>query len=133
MTTPQLYACLTYTDADAGLAFLTTLGFTEVLVVRDPDEPTRIVHAQLRWRDNGGLMFGSHRTDDLAAALTPGGAVVNLVVPTDDDVAATVARAVGAGARVIQEPHRPPHGGVSALIADAEDNYFNIDSYPGEG
>lgn len=132
MTTPQLYACLTYIDADAGLAFLTTLGFTEVLVVRDQDDPTRIVHAQLRWRDNGGLMFGSHRVDDLADVLTPGGAVVNLVVASDADVQATVDRAVAAGATLVQEPHRPPHGGVSALIGDPEGNYFNIDSYPGE-
>ncbi len=132
MTKPQLFACLTYERGDAALAFLEALGFHPVLIVRDDDDPTRIVHAQLRWRDNGGLMFGSARSDELGEHLTPGGGVVNLVVEPDAAVDATLQRAVAAGATIIQEPHHPPHGGRTALARDAEGNYFNIDSYPGE-
>ena len=51
MTTPQLYACLRYHDAEAVISFVTALGFTERLVVRDESDPSLVQHAQFRWRD----------------------------------------------------------------------------------
>ena len=58
---PQLFHCMRYTDASRGIAFLESLGFTSVLIVRDPDDDTTVVHAEMRWRDNGGVMLGSTR------------------------------------------------------------------------
>ncbi|WP_347349099.1 VOC family protein [Nigerium sp.] len=133
MTKPQLFTCMAFADADAAIEFLTALGFAEVLVVRDPDDPATVVHAQFRWRDNGGLMFGSVRPDDeLGFAQEPGLGRCNLVVASDEEVDATLARAVAAGATVVQEPHHPPHGGRSTAVRDPEGNLWNIDSYPGE-
>lgn len=133
MTTTQLFACLTYHDAPAAIEFLTALGFTKRLIVTDPADPTRIVHGQLRWRDTGGVMLGSVRTDeDADFRMTPGASTINLVVASDEDVDATLQRAVDAGATVVQQPHHPPHGGRSCMVRDAEGNLWNIDSYAGE-
>ena len=101
MSTPQLYACLRYLDVDAVIPLLEALGFTERAIMRDPDDPRVVHHAQFRWRDNGGLMFGSVRPDDeLGFAQEPGLGRCNLVVASDEEVDATLARAVAAGATV---------------------------------
>lgn len=55
MTTPQLFHCLRYTNADRGIDFLQAIGFTTAMIVRDPDDATLVAHAQLAWRDNGGI------------------------------------------------------------------------------
>ena len=131
---PQLYACLRYSDADRAIQLLTALGFTESLVVRDEQNPAIIHHAQFRWRDNGGIMFGSKREDHQEggkANLDRITACCNIVVPSDADVD----RVLEAGrpfGEVGQEPHHPDHGGRSALLIDFEGNLWNIDSYPGE-
>lgn len=133
MTTSQLFACLTYHDAPAAIEFLTELGFTKRLVVTDPDDESRIVHCQMRWRDTGGVMLGSVRTDENADfQMTPGATTISLVVASDEEVDATLERAVAAGAAVVQEPHNPPHGGRTCMVRDPEGNLWNIDSYPGE-
>lgn len=129
MTTPQLYSCLRYADAPAALVFLGRLGFVERLVVRDERDLGVVHHAQLQWRDHGGVMLGSDREGGIGPR--PGTACVNLVVESDDEVVATLVRAVDAGARQLDEVHRPPHGGCSVAVADPEGNIFNIDSYPG--
>lgn len=133
MTKAQLFCCLTYADADRAIEFLTALGLTERLVVRDPDDPTQVRHAQFRWRETGGVMFGSVRADDeLGFASTPGAGRTNLVVTCDEAVDETVQRALAAGGRLVQEPQHQPYGGRSAAVADPEGNLWNIDSYEGE-
>lgn len=133
MTKSQLFACLAFADADRGIEFLKALGFTERLIVRDPDDPSHVVHAQFRWRDNGGLMVGSVRPgDDREFAPKPGGGRINLVVAGDDEVGATLQRAVAAGGRVVAEVEHQPYGGCCGAVADPEGNMWNIDSYEGE-
>lgn len=130
MTTPQLYACLRYHDADAAISFVTALGFTERIVVRDESDPAVVAHAQFRWREEGGIMFGTDRTDGIGPR--PGSACVNLVVASDDEVDRVLAAALGAGGKQLDEVHEPPYGGRSVALADPEGNIWNIDSYPGE-
>lgn len=129
MTSPQLYACLRYHDAEAAISFVTALGFTERLVVRDESDPSLVQHAQFRWRDQGGIMFGTDREDGIGPR--PGTACVNLVVATDDEVDRVLAAALDAGASQLDEVHEPPHGGRTVAVADGEGNIWNIDSYPG--
>ncbi|WP_342371723.1 VOC family protein [Propioniciclava soli] len=129
MTTPQLYACLRYRDADAALTFLHALGFTERLVVRDDTDASVVHHAQLQWRDTGGVMFGSAGVG--ADWIKPGNATVNLVVADDAEVDAVLAAGLAAGGRVLSEPDAAPHGGRNAALADPEGNAWNLDSYPG--
>lgn len=126
---PQLYACLRCQDADAVINFLTAIGFTERLVVRDPDDPAMVHHAQLQWRDNGGVMLGSDRPDGIGPQ--PGTACLSIVVPSGDEVDATLQRALAAGGRQLDEIREPDHGGRSVTVADPEGNIVNIDSYPG--
>lgn len=132
MTKPQLFHCLRYDDADRALEFLHALGFTDTVVVRDETDSSVVVHAQLKWRDNGGLMFGSTRTDDKGDHLNNGHSVCNLVVSSDEEVDATVARAVAAGGTHVDGPTEPPYGGRTSGVLDPEGNYWNIDSYEGE-
>lgn len=133
MTKPQLYACLTYADARKGISFLETLGFETRLIVADPADEATVVHAQLHWRDNGGIMLGSVRSDDPSGCATRSGhGVCNLVVASDDEVKQLFHTALEVGATTAMEPHNPSHGGCSATVTDFEGNMWNFDSYPGE-
>ncbi|GMA41338.1 VOC family protein [Mobilicoccus caccae] len=131
MNTPQLHHCLRYSDADRALTFLAALGFTERLVVRDEKDPKLVHHAQLQWRDNGGVMLGSVREGDDAKQFRPGTGVCNLVVDSDAAVDETLRRAIDAGAEMAVEPQNPPYGGRSAGVRDFDGNFWNIDSYAG--
>lgn len=101
MAKPQLFHCLRYTDADRAIEFLEALGFARALVVRDPDDETVVAHAQLNWRDNGGVMLGSTRPGE-----------------DNDAVDRLLERAVTAGATVILPPTNHPHGGRTGCVAD---------------
>ncbi len=145
--TTTLFHCLSFEDADAGIAFLTAIGFAEVAVFRNADDPSVVEHAQFRWGDRGAVMFGSARRDvgaDAASAEDAGtgpqpgyqrrvgAAACYCVVDTDDEVDAVYARAVAAGATGVQRPQNPPYGGRDCLVRDAEGNQWSFGSYPGE-
>ena len=132
MSKPQLYQCFRFSDADRAIELLTALGFREAFIVRDEADPSRGVHAQYLWRDNGGIMFGSVRDDGKPGAFSHGGSICNIVVESDDEVDAVYARALAAGAVSAAEPSNAPHGGRVAGVVDIDGNYWNIDSYPGE-
>ena len=129
MAKPQLFHCLRYTDTDQAIEFLEALGFTRAVVVRDPDDDTLVAHAQLNWRDNGGVMLGSTRPGDDDTPYRPG--VCNLVVEDNGAVDRLLERAVSAGATVIQPPTNPPHSGRTGCVADFDGNWWNLDSYQG--
>lgn len=132
-TKPQLFHSLTYADADKGLAFLAALGFEQILVVRNDADPSRVEHAELRWRDSGGIMLGSvrdagpHRVPDTADQ-----ARCYLAVETDADVDAIYDKALANGATTIEEPADQPYGGRVATVADPEGNSWSVGSYSGE-
>lgn len=131
-TKPQLFHCLTYADADKGLAFLAALGFEQILVVRNDTDPSRVEHAELRWRDSGGIMLGSIRQADLHRIPdTVGQARCYLVVATDADVDTTYEKALANGATTIEDPADQPYGGRVATVADPEGNHWSVGSYPG--
>lgn len=130
MTTPQLYACLRYQDVEAAITFLKALGLTERMIVRDEEDSSFVHHAQFRWRENGGIMFGSDRESGIGPRT--GGACVNLVVATDAEVDQVLAAALAAGGTQLGEVQEPPYGGRSVAVTDPENNIWNIDSYPGE-
>lgn len=130
MTTPQLFHCLRSSDADRTISFLESLGFTTAMVVRDEHDPSHVAHAQMNWRDTGGIMLGSlDRDNPDDPRYRPG--VCNLIVASDDEVDDLVAQAVNAGADVFTEPNFAPHGGRNACVADFDGNLWNFDSYPG--
>jgi len=131
MTTPPLptvWPAFRARDARAVIHFLVeALGFEEVLVVPDGD---RVAHAELAWPPGGGVMLGSVRDvpDDPWPAV-PGSCAAYLVA---DDVDAVHARAVAAGAEVVQPPHDTDHGSREFAVRDPEGNLWSVGTYRGQ-
>ena len=63
-----------------------------------------MAHAQLAWRDNGGIMLGSARDDD--PHYGPG--ICNLVVASDGDDDSLFTTALAHGAPTVTEPNDAP-------------------------
>lgn len=132
MTNPQLFLTATYADAARARAFLAALGFTESLVVPNEADPTIVEHAELRWRETGGLMFGSVREGNPHAGRDAvGTARCYLVVDSDAEVDAAYERALAAGGTSVAEPVDQPYGSREATVADPEGNQFCVGSYAG--
>lgn len=135
MTNPTVWHSLSFRDADAGIAFLTALGFTEKLLVRNAEHPDVVDHAEFHFGDNGGIMFGSAQrpgSSDDGWQRRVGVGSCYLVVDSDEEVDATYERALAAGGTSVQEPEAVPYGGRSAAVADPEGNQYSIGSYRGE-
>lgn len=113
---------MSFRDADAMIAWLTAVGFTEHATYRDGD---LVVHAEWLWPGGGGgLMFGSQRPD--AAVGNVGGSAAYLVV---DDPDAVFDRAVVAGARVERPMVDQEYGGRGGSVTDPEGNHWSFGSY----
>lgn len=110
--------------------FLTGIGFTETLVVRNQDDLNVVEHAELRWRVNGAVMLGSTRPDN-PMEKTAGHAACYLVAPTDSDVDTTYSKALDIGARTVEPPADRPFGGSMATVSDHEGNLWSFGSYTG--
>ena len=135
MTKPTVFHSLAFRDADAGIAFLTALGFTERLVVRNESDPSVVEHAQFHWGECGAIMFGSAARPGQADSgweRRVGVASCYLVVPTDADVDAVYERAITAGGTATQAPTDVDYGGRSCSVQDSEGNQYSIGSYAGE-
>lgn len=94
---PTVWPCLSYSDEQAAIRFLVTaFGFEETLVVVPGDRDGEIVHAELRWPEGGGIMFGSGGGEFGAK---PGNASRYVVTDQPD---ALFERATAAGAAVVR-------------------------------
>ncbi len=120
-----LWHTLTFTDADAGIAWLTAIGFTEKEIHRDPGDAAMVVHAEMLWPAGGGVMFGSHRPNP-DWPTQPGHAAAYLVT---DDVDGVFAAAISAGATALREPRDEDYGGRGATVTDPEGNLWSFGSY----
>lgn len=100
-----IWPCLNYTDAPAAMRFLVdVLGFAEAALYSG-DSPDVVVHAEARWPEGGGVMFGSAgRADSEFAMKSVGDASVYVIT---DDPDAVYARAVAAGAEIARTWRRP--------------------------
>lgn len=132
MTTPQLYLTVSFADVEAGIRFLTAVGFTEKAIYRDEADPSVVVHAQFDWRDNGGVMFGTADRPDSEFSKGTGTGRCYCVVATDADVDRVHAAALAAGATSAREPVDEDYGGRGCAVRDAEGNLWSFGSYPGQ-
>ncbi|MFD0259738.1 VOC family protein [Kitasatospora indigofera] len=126
---PQVWPSLRANDARALIRFLVeAFGFEETVVYGEGD---RVDHAQLCWPEGGGVMLGSARPTDEADRwpLRPGhfGAYV---VTSDPD--AVHARAVAAGAEVVDGLHETDYGSRDFAVRDPEGNHWSFGTYRGE-
>jgi uncharacterized glyoxalase superfamily protein PhnB len=130
MTTPppSIWPTLTYADAPAALRFLTeAFGFVESLVV--PGEADgHISHAELRWPEGGGVMFGSVKPEAENQFGTPGASSVYAVTDSPDEL---FARATKAGAEVVRELTDQDYGSREFSVRDPEGNIWSFGTYRG--
>lgn len=54
---PTVWPAVGFADVDAGMRLLAAFGFAVTMIVRD--DAGAVVHAEARWPDGGGVMFGS--------------------------------------------------------------------------
>ena len=135
MTTysPTLFPSFQTSDAEAMIGLLESLGFAERILVRDDNDPACVAHAEFRWRETGGIMFGSVRGDDSMWDRT-GGASLYLVAVDDAEVSRLHAVVDGMGndvATVQSGPESRPYGGIDFSFVDFDGNAWCIGSYAG--
>lgn len=124
--TPGVWPCVIYQDAEAARVFLTEVfGFTETLTVRDGD---KIAHAEVKWPEGGGVMYGSGIGHPEYPKPVPGTQWV-CVYTKDPD--AVYKRALAADATVVTEPYEADYGARNVAIADCEGNVWSFGTYAG--
>lgn len=125
---PTVWPALRYDDAPAALRFLVDVfGFREALVV--PDDDGDIVHAELRWPEGGGVMFGSTaHSEDGHETMRP---VTGHVYVVTDRVDEVHARVRAAGAEVTRELEDTDYGSHTFSARDPEGNHWTFGTYRG--
>lgn len=128
-----IWAVLHYTDARAGIRFLTeVLGFEEQLVVPDEADPSVVVHSELRWPEGGVVQVGTAGAhDDTDRFTRPPGQQLLYVITADPD--AVWARCRAADVEIVR-PLESPHydrGGRTFSVRDPEGNIFSFGTYAG--
>ena len=115
--------------------YVDVLGFEEVMVVVDDDDPTLVVHSELRWPEGGIVQLGNAGENDPnvreAMFVRPAGEG-SLYVITDDP-RGVHDRLVAAGVEIVlpfEEPHYDPGGG-GFTIRDLEGNLISFGRYGG--
>jgi uncharacterized glyoxalase superfamily protein PhnB len=125
---PTVWPALCYDDAPGALRFLVDVfGFREALVV--PDDTGGITHAELRWPEGGGVMFGSTKyRDGVHAAMRAGATCVYVVT---DEVDAVHGRCVAAGVEVVSPLQDTDYGSYTFGVRDPEGNSWTFGTYRG--
>ncbi len=123
----KLYACLSYRDPSAAIAFLgRAFGFTPLLVV--PDDQGGVAHAELALGDDL-IMLGSAKPELgwVSPLDLPGrNATVCGFVPDPD---AHCARALAAGATLVRAPYDTPYGARTYSVRDPEGHEWHFGTY----
>jgi len=127
----MIWPCLSYRDARAAVAFLTTaLGFKETALYAREDDPSIVEHAELRWPGGGGVMLGTAGKDDGPfGTRLPGNEAVYVVTEEPD---ALFDQAVAAGAEVVQGLKDEDYGSRGFTVRDPEGNLWSFGTYRGE-
>jgi uncharacterized glyoxalase superfamily protein PhnB len=127
----SIWPSLTYTDARAALEWLEkAFGFEPTAVhAREGDDST-IEHAEMRWPEGGGIMFGTAGKDDGPFGSRHTGQTAVYVVCDDPD--GLFARATGLGAEVVMALTDTDYGSRDFSVRDPEGNLWSFGTYPGE-
>jgi uncharacterized glyoxalase superfamily protein PhnB len=129
---PALKANLGYRDAQAAIRFLTAaFGFEAVVVYSGPTSDA-IGYAELRWPGGGIVTLHSaepHRNSvaSLTSQATRDGGYPAFSIHVDvDDPDALFAKAIAAGATVVQEVQVSPFGTRGFVVSDPEGLYWSF-------
>ena len=126
---PTVWPTLGFTDVDAGARFLTEgLGFVVTAMHRDDDGTVQ--HAEARWPDGGGIMFGArNRSGPWAALQAQGVYVVAAHAATVDETYARVKDLPGV--EVLKPVHDTDYGSHQFDLRDADGNLWTMGTYRG--
>jgi uncharacterized glyoxalase superfamily protein PhnB len=126
---PTVWPSVGFVDVDAGVRLLTdVLGFVVTAMYRSDDGT--VEHAEARWPDGGGVMFGSRSKPGAWGALGPQGAyVVAAEAATVDDIWKRVKAADGI--EVLRELHDTDYGSHQFDIRDRDGNLWTVGTYRG--
>ncbi len=126
---PTVWPSVGFTDVDAGVRFLTEgLGFVVTAMYRDDDGP--VEHAEARWPDGGGVMFGSRGKPGPWGALGPQGVYVVAADTATVDAAWNRVKAMDV-VEVLQELHDTDYGSHQFDIRDSDGNLWTVGTYRG--
>lgn len=119
----SIYPTLRYNDAKAAIRFLVdAFGFTEKSVMENDDGT--IAHAELSWPGGGLVMLGQRRAEP--SPFDTGRTVTYLAL---DDPDAHHARAVRAGAEIVQQLVDQDYGSREYAARDPEANVWSFGTY----
>ncbi|MFC4556563.1 VOC family protein [Georgenia faecalis] len=126
---PSVWPSIGFTDVDAGVRFLDALGFVVTVLYRSEDGV--VEHAEARWPDGGGVMFGTRDKPGAWGALGPQGAYVVAAEPATVDGAWGRVRDLP-GVEVTEPPHDTEYGSHQFAVRDADGNLWSIGTYRGQ-
>ena len=126
---PTVWPSVGFTDVEAGIRLLTeSLGFVVTAVYRADDGT--VEHAEARWPDGGGVMFGARGKAGAWGALGPQGVyVVAAEAATVDKVWERVKSFDGV--EVLTELGDTDYGSHQFDFRDADENLWCIGTYRG--
>ena len=119
---PAVWPTVGFTDVDAGVRFLTDgLGFAV----------TAVEHAEARWPDGGGVMFGTRGKPGAWGSLGPAGVYVAAAEAATVDAAWKRVTAME-GVEVLQELRDTDYGSHEFGVRDPDGNLWSVGTYRGE-
>ena len=129
--TATVWPVLIYDDARAAIRFLVAaFGFAEAAVYAEEDDESRVVHAELRLPDGGGVMLGSSGAGSEPFTSLPRGSASTYVVTDEPD--ALFERATSAGAEVVRGLRDEDFGSRGFTVRDPEGNLWSFGTYAGD-
>ena len=124
---PNVWPAFRARDARALIDFLVeAFGFVENVAY---EEGGVIAHAQLDWPEGGGIMLGDDRPGASEWTRAPGTAGAYVVTA---DIDALHARALAAGAEILEGPIEREYGSRDFIARDPEGNLWSFGTYPGQ-
>ncbi len=122
---PNVWPAFRARDSRALIDFLVrAFGFARNVAY---EEDGVIHHAQLDWPEGGGVMLGDDRPGT-SWAREPGTCGAYIVTADPD---AVHARAVAAGAEIVEGPVERDYGSRDLIVRDPEGNLWSFGTYPG--
>lgn len=127
--TPTVWPSVGFADVDAGVRLLTDgLGFVVTALYRGEDGT--VEHAEARWPDGGGVMFGSRGKPGEWGGLGPQGVYVVAAEAATVDAVWDQVRTLD-GVTVIRALHDTDYGSHQFDIRDADGNLWTVGTYRG--
>ena len=126
---PTVWPSVGFSDVDAGVRFLTEgLGFVVTALYRG--DGGAVEHAEARWPDGGGVMFGSRGKPGEWGALGPQGVYVVAADAATVDAAFQRVRGLP-DVVVLHELHDTDYGSHQFDVRDGDGNLWSVGTYRG--